>query len=90
MDPVPRGALTNRAACQSIPLLCGPVGRFLIGADLKGESNVTLMKGMQRALGLFCCLYGAQQQLSELRFSIQIYKDYSVIIPIIIPFNVSS
>ena len=40
MDPVPRGALTNRAARQSIPLLCGRVGRFLIGADLKGECDL--------------------------------------------------
>lgn len=43
MDLVPRGALTSPTARQCTPLHCGPVSW---GADLKGESNVTLMKGM--------------------------------------------
>lgn len=47
MDIVPRGALTNRAARQSAPLHCGRVSRFLIRADLKGEGNVTWMKGIK-------------------------------------------
>lgn len=46
----PEGCSTNPTVCQSTPLPnllhCGAVRRFLIGADLKGESNVTLMKDM--------------------------------------------
>ena len=46
----PEGCSTNPAVCQStaLPNLlhCGAVRRFLIGAVLKGESNVTLMKDM--------------------------------------------
>lgn len=78
MDPVPRGALTNPAACQSTPLHRSPVSGFLIGADLKGESNVTLMKDMpfsdphMKGLWVYSNFI-ATQQLPESCFSIYCY-----------------
>lgn len=66
MDLVPRGALQIQQFVNPTPiptpLHCGPVSRFLIGADLKGESNVTLMKDMPFTK---YTLFPATQQLQK-------------------------